>query len=127
MTLAQATQTYSVAGLNQSALMGQEKAFQTCLKFLEGVAKTKRQNASHSSYGYKHIVEDPAGRYGTPCTVNCYNGYIYEGTFILAALASGFTVRQQDGYLGASVNICERSLAKRAKEFARLLDVNAPL
>src|SRR5438876_10491374 len=119
MPLAQTAQTYPVAGLDQSALAGQEKAFQTCLKFLEGVEKTKRQNPSHSSYGYKHIVEDPAGRYGIPCTVDCYTGYIYEGTFILAALASGFTARQHDGYLGASFNICERSLASRAKDFAK--------
>ena len=118
MTLSQAAQTYSVAGLDQTALAGQEEAFQTCLKFLERVEKTKRQNPSHSSYGYKHIIEDPAGRYGVPCETQCYSGYIYEGTFILAALASGFTARQQDGHLGASFNICERSLAKRAKEFA---------
>jgi len=118
MTLSQAAHTYSVAGLDQSALADQEEAFKTCLKFLEGVEKTKRQNPSHSSYGYKHIVEDPAGRYGVPCETQCYSGYIYEGTFILAALSLGFTVRQKDEHLGASVNICERSLAKRTKEFA---------
>ena len=120
MTLAKAAQIYSVAGLDQSALAEQEEAFKTCLKFLEGVEKTKRQNPSHSSYGYKHIIEDPAGRYGVPCETQCHGGYIYEGTFILAALASGFTVRQEDGHLGASINISERSLAKRTREFAKV-------
>jgi hypothetical protein len=118
MTLAQATQTYSVAGLDQSALAGQEKAFQTCLKFLEGVEKTKRQNPSHSTYGYKHIVEDPAGRYGIPCETECYSGYVYEGTFILAALSSGFTIEQRIGDLSATFNISERSLKRRTKQWA---------
>jgi hypothetical protein len=118
MTLKQAAQTYMVAGLDQSWLAGQEKAFQTCLTFLEGVEKTKGQNKWHSSYGFKHIVEEPAGRYGIPCTVDCYNGYIYEGTFILAALASAFTMRQDGNFLSVSFNISERSLKERAREFA---------
>ena len=86
---------YPVAGLDEAALVGQEGAFQTCMAFLRGMDKAKRQYW-RSSYGLKHIVEFPAGRYDIPCTLDCYNGYIYEGSFILAALASGFTMRRTE-------------------------------
>lgn len=119
MTLAEATQTYSVAGLDPSALMGEEEAFETCLSFLEGVEKTKGQNKRHDSYGFKHIVENPAGRFGIPFLPRCYSTYIPEGIFILAALASGFTMRQPGLLPTATFNISERSLKKRAKEFAK--------
>jgi hypothetical protein len=117
MTLEQAAQTYRVAGLDPAWLVGQEGAFQTCMEFLRGVGKAKRQYW-RSSYGLKHIVEFPAGRYDIPCEVDCYNGYIYEGTFILAALASGFTMRQHGMGLSVTFNISERSLIQRAREFA---------
>ena len=118
MTLKEAAETYSVAGLDHSHLINQEEAFQTCLSFLEGIPKTKTQNRWHSSYGYKHIVESPAGRYGIPSSVDCYSCYIYEGTFILAALVSGFTMQQPGNHLKASFNILERGLRKRATEVA---------
>ena len=55
----------------------QKKAYQLCLQFLEGVEKTKGFNHKRASYGYKHYVE------GRP-----HRGYVYEGTFILAAIAA---------------------------------------
>jgi len=42
-----------------------------------------------------------------------------EGIFILAALASGFTMRQPGRLPTATFNISERSLKKRAKDFAK--------
>src|SRR5438105_1609821 len=118
MTLSQAAQNYPVAGLNHSKLEGQEEAFQTCLSFLEGVEKTKRPHKWRGSYGLKHIVENPAGRFGIPSSVDCYTTYIYEGTFILAALASGFSMVQSGEYLHVTFNMSERSLRRRAREFA---------
>jgi hypothetical protein len=119
MTLAQAIQTYPVAGLRQSALEGQEEAFETCLSFLAGVKKTKAQNKRRDSYGLKHIVENPAGRFGIPDSPRCYSAYISQDTFILAALASGFTMKPWGRAPNATFNISERSLKNRAKEFAK--------
>jgi hypothetical protein len=118
MTLHEASQRYPVSGLHHEMIDTQEEAFQTCLSFLEGIERAKGQNNRHDSYGYKHIVENPAGRYDIPSSLNCYGGYVYEGTFILAALASGFTMQQNGGPLHATFNISERSLRKRAIEVA---------
>jgi hypothetical protein len=116
MTLLQAAHTYDVTGLDRSLLDNQEDAFQTCLSFLEGVEKSNGRHTQSNSYGLKHIVENPSGRFGIPSSQDCYNGYIYEGTFILAALASGFTM-EQHGHLRADFNISQRGLCPRAKEF----------
>ena len=123
MTLRQAAQTYKIAGFDHSMIDTQEEAFQRCLSFLNGVEKAKGQNRRHDSYGYKHIVENPAGRYDIPSSLNCYGGYVHEGTFILAALASGFTL--WGGPLHATFNISERGLRKRAIEVA-LIRANEP-
>jgi len=124
MTLKQAAEIYSVAGLDPSDLINQEEAFQACLSFLEGIPKTKTQNRWHSSYGYKHIVEDPAGRYDIPSSLRCYCCYIYEGTFILAALLSGFTMQQRGNHLKATFNISERGLRKRTREVVTKRNLN---
>jgi hypothetical protein len=83
------------------------------------VERTKGQNRKHDSYGLKHIVENPAGRFGIPSLPRCYSTYIPEGIFILAALASGFTMKQPGRLPTATFNISERSLKNRAKEFAK--------
>jgi hypothetical protein len=105
MTLHEASQTFEAAGLDKSILERQEQAFQLCLSFLTGIKKTKCQNHRHTSYGYKHMVEQ--------------NGYVYEGTFILAALASGFTMRQRGQHLNVTFNISQRSLLERRRQFAK--------
>jgi len=65
MTLLQAFEIYPEARFNPSLfahLPGHEKeSLQTCLSFLERVLKSKGQNRSHDSYGYKHIVENYTG------------------------------------------------------------------
>ena len=123
MTLHQAIQAYPKARFNPILLAGlngqDEEAFQTCVTFLEGVEKTKGQNRSHDSYGYKHIVENPTGYFDIPWSLDCYSTYIPEGVFILAALASDFTM--QPIRVSAKFNISERSLRRRAKEFARVM------
>lgn len=106
--------------LDPKHLKNQEEAFQTCLSFLDGVDKSKAFNNTYSSYSLKHIVETPAGRFGIPSNSK-YNGYIYEGTFILAALASGFRVKQGKG-LKAAFDISTKSLKTRTKEFAAVTE-----
>ena len=119
MKLAQAIQTYSVAGLDAATLIREEEAFEMCLSFLRGVEKTTAQNKRHDSYRLKHIVENPAGSFDIPRSPRCYSTYIPEGIFILAALASGFTMKQPGRLPTATFNISERSLKNRAKEFAK--------
>lgn len=87
----------------------QKRAYQLCLQFLEGVEKTKGLNRKHTSYGYKHCVE------GGP-----HRGYVYEGTFILAAIAAGFEVKRLlKGSLKSILNIRERSLKRVCREWSR--------
>jgi hypothetical protein len=121
MTLQQAIQAYPKARFNATLLARlnrqDEEAFQTCLAFLEGVEKSKGQNRSHDSYGYKHIVENPTGYFDIPWSFDGETCYIPEGVFILAALASGFTM--QPIRVSARFNISERSLRRRAKVMAQ--------
>ncbi len=105
MTLKEASQKYTVAGLPESVIAKQEDAFVRCLSFLQGISKTKGQNRRHTSGNLKHIVE------------RGYHDHIYEGTFILAALASGFTADFSCGGSRATFNISERDLSRRTKEF----------
>lgn len=109
---------HPVEGIVASLLEGQEEAFKTCLSFLQGVEKTKRPHKWRGSYNLKHIVENPAGRFGIPSSLECYTVYVYEGTFILAALASGFIGRRNGKALSVTFNVSERSLCKRAKDWA---------
>lgn len=118
MTFKNAIKAYSSSKFDTEMLQDQETAYKKCLEFLEGVTKIKRQNATRTSYGLKHIVESPSGRFGIPKSSQCYNGYVYEGTFILAALASGFTAKQIGKGLSVTFNISEPSLQQRTKIFA---------
>jgi len=83
----------------------QKKAYQLSLQFLSGTEKTDGLNRNHTTYGYKHYVE------GRP-----HRGYVYEGTFILAAIAAGFQVVQlRKGCLASILNISQRSLRRRVR------------
>jgi hypothetical protein len=120
MTLDQAIEAYPEVGFNPGLVArlqsDDEEAFQTCLLFLEGVEKSKGQNRSHDSYGYKHIVENPTGHFDIPRSFDGGKCYIPEGAFILAALASGFTM--QPIRVSARFNISEGSLRRRANEWS---------
>jgi hypothetical protein len=86
----------------------QKEAYHLCLQFLEGVEKTNGLNHKHTSYGYKHHVE------GRP-----HRGYVYEGIFILAAIAAGFQVVQlHRGCLASILNISQRGLRKKLREWS---------
>jgi hypothetical protein len=119
MKLWKAIKTFNVASLDVSKLEKQEEAFQACLSFLKGVEKSKTQNKRRGSYWLKHLIENPSGRFDIPSSDNCYAGYIYEGTFVLAALASGFGIQQFGKTIKATFNIHEPSLRRRAKEVCK--------
>jgi hypothetical protein len=120
MTLQEASTLYSVAGLDPACLKDQEQAFQRCLDFLSTVEKTKQENKRHMSYGLKHILEDPSRlcpEWTGGDSSNPYGGYVYEGTLILAALASGFAMKQRGKHMKVTFNMSERSLRNRCKEY----------
>jgi hypothetical protein len=109
---------FDVRGLDSTELTNQQDAFEACLEFLEGIEPTQALNRRHTSYGLKHVVENPAGRMEVPSDPDAYKLYVYEGTLILAALASGFHMKQIGDGLSAIFNFSERSLKRRAKEIA---------
>jgi len=86
----------------------QRRAFVPCLQFLQGLEKTKPMNRWQTSYGYKHHVE------GRP-----HRRYVYEGTFILAAIAAGFQVKQlRKRCIKSILNISRRSFRNRIREWS---------
>ena len=116
MTLQQAAERFSVSGLNLANLQNQDEAFENCLSFLKGIKKIRRQNCKRATYSYKHMVENPSGEWGVSNSNDHYTGYVYEGTFILAALAAGFTRKQRGSGLRSTFNISEPGLRRRALE-----------
>jgi hypothetical protein len=117
-TIRAATAAFDVQGLDPSLLTKQQEAYELCLEFLDGIESIRTFNRSHTSYRLKHVVENPAGRMGIPSDPDCYSLYVYEGTFILAALAASFQMKQTENGLTAIFNISERSLKRRTKEVA---------
>lgn len=115
-----AATAFNVQGLDCSMIENQQDAYEVCLEFLKGLVPIKSLNRRHTSYGLKHIVENPAGRMGVPSDSDCYSLYVYEGTFILAALSSGFQMKQFRGGLTAIFNISEKSLKQRALEISKI-------
>jgi hypothetical protein len=123
ITLADAAETHWFPELDRDSLRGQEGAFGICLSSLQVIRKTKSQNLRYDSYALTQIVENPAGHFGLPAWLKCRRcRYIYEGTLILAALASGFKmVQPRRGYLNVTFNICERSLRSKTLGFAKAM------
>lgn len=118
MTLQDAAEKFTVPGLIAEQLKGQEPAFQSCISFLRGIRKTKRQNMDRTTYGLKHMVESPA-RYIDSPTDHPGPGYVYEGTFLLAAFASGFTPKPLGKGITSTLNISSRDLRRRLLEVVR--------
>lgn len=114
MTLAQARARYKVQGIDETKLADQEGAFQNCIQFLSGIQATKAINPNAGSYNLKHVVENPTRSFGRPSDPSKYTGYVYEGTFILAALASGFKLRYRGPRsMGCTFNLSTRSLKNK--------------
>jgi len=124
ITLKEAQKEFKSHGLDPKGFAEvppQEEAFQGCLEFLQGIRKTSTFN-NRSSYGLKHLVErniDP----------HVYFTYVYEGTCILAALASGFKARTvvedsdllEDRGLNCWFNIYDEDLKRRNREWGEEL------
>lgn len=66
----------------------------------QGISKIKTMNRNHTSYGYKHMVEENLG------------GYISNGIFIAAAIHCGFDYKITPGSLNVEFNISEKSISK---------------
>jgi len=71
--------------------------FRASMEFLSKCEKQKTINKNHGSYGYKHRVEE------------LYGVYVYEGSFILAALESGFDLELFNENGSIYANIKEKS------------------
>jgi len=69
--------------------------FQAACVYLSRVNKTKSINTTVSSYGYKHRVEDM----GYP--------YLFNGTFIAAAIHKGFKMDTRSDTPNAAFNISD--------------------
>ena len=80
---------------NREELRNDLAGFQAACVYLSRVNKTKSINMAVSSYGYKHRVEDM----GYP--------YLYNGTFIAAAIHMGFKIDTRTDTPNAAFNISD--------------------
>jgi hypothetical protein len=121
LTLEAAIKRFRLPGLDPIVYQPeQQDAFDACRVFLRGLPKIKNQNRRHGSYGYKHMVEQPARHMGTISYGNARSSgvYVYEGTFVLAALSLGFTAKPMRAHC-TSINVSETALRKRVEELAK--------
>lgn len=80
---------------NREELRNDLAGFQAACVYLSRVNKTKSINMAVSSYGYKHRVEDM----GYP--------YLYNGTFIAAAIHMDFKIDTRPDTPNAAFNISD--------------------
>jgi hypothetical protein len=113
MTLQEASKAFQVTGLNTAALTNQEEVFRAYLSFFQGIETIKNQNKRSTSHVLKDIFEN-SSPFGTLSART--HDYVYEGTVILAALASGLTMHQAGSGLTATFNIAERGLQRRVAD-----------
>lgn len=111
---------FPTRGVTDADLTEQGDAFQWCLDLFNSLQKTKRINWNFSSYGLKHLVENPTGRYGVCPTIDsAYRGYVFEGTLVLAAKATGFDVSGPG--LNVAFNFSKASLMSYLTDVASTL------
>ena len=80
---------------NREELRNDLAGFQAACVYLSYMKKTKSIDMAVSSYGYKHRVEDM----GYP--------YLYNGTFIAAAIHMGFKIDTRSDTPNAAFNISD--------------------
>lgn len=107
-----------VKGIDEAALSGQAEAHSCCCQFLSLLEQRQTINTRHDSYGYKHMVETPGSFCDTQGNSDSYTTYVYEGTFILAAIACGFRWKQAGSRLHVTFNFSERSLKAGIRQLA---------
>ena len=110
----------------------QEAAFDNCIEFLKRVKRTKKasKTTDNGSGHFKHLVESPfrrlsyqfalrlerdhqRGRLPDMGKLNIYTGYVYKGTFNMAAKSMGFIHNIDPQYphsLSVNWNISMRGL-----------------
>ena len=104
----------------------QEAAFDNCVEFLKRVKRTKHvyTGGGHNYSGHlKHLVESPFNKLAFKyreklsdierCGLDIYTGYVYKGTFYLAARSMGFRCKGDNFYpksLNVSFNIAKRGM-----------------
>lgn len=76
----------------------ENKEIDNCIDWLSRQGTTKNVNPRHTSYGYKHMVENWCGE------------YVSNESFIEAARLTGFTVKMLPNSPNAMVNISERTI-----------------
>lgn len=109
ITITEALLRYPTAGFNPDYLEGQEAAFQTCLDFLEDVERMGRTSLYTNSDTVVKVIQASIG------------GFVYEGTYILAAAVMGFTRHQPRGeQFRAYFNMSGPSLQKRLAHYAKI-------
>jgi hypothetical protein len=99
-----------VKGIDEAHLVGQTQAYGYCCDFVSSLEKRKTINTQHGSYSLKHMVENPSGYFDVPKDGRFSTVYVYEGTFILAAISHGFDWKQMESRMNVVFNVSEKSL-----------------
>ena len=81
----------------RKALLENIEEFEKVCEWLYSVAKIKSINKNHTSYGLKHLAEKTIG-------------YSTNGTFIAAAIYSGFDIKIEKDSPNPMFNMSEKSL-----------------
>ena len=81
----------------QKALLENTEEFERVCEWLYTVNKIKTINKNHTSYGLKHLAEKTIG-------------YSTNGTFIAAAIYSGFDIKIEKDSPNPMFNMSEKSL-----------------
>jgi len=81
----------------QKALLENTEEFERVCEWLYTVNKIKSINKNHTSYGLKHLAEKTIG-------------YSTNGTFIAAAIYSGFDIKIEKDSPNPMFNMSEKSL-----------------
>jgi len=81
----------------QSSLLDNTEEFERLCEWLKPIDKIKSINKNHTSYGLKHLAEKTIG-------------YSTNGTFIAAAIYSGFDIRTDKDSPNSQFNMSEKSL-----------------
>jgi len=113
----------AVCKIREDNLDCQAKAWDRCVEFLETVEKAETMNKRYTSKDLVAMVRNPTGeygRFGIPPKKLPYVS-VYEGTFILAAIACGFRWEQQDHTkLDCYFNIDQSSLVDTVRRLCGL-------
>jgi len=81
----------------RKALLENTEEFEKVCQWLSSIEKIKTINKKHTSYGLKHLAEKTIG-------------YSTNGTFIAAAIYSGFDIKIEEDSPNPMFNMSEKSI-----------------